>query len=717
MLDDLLQKIESYNPDVDKELITRAYDLAEKMHEGQFRSSGEPYFIHPVAVANILADLNMDDETIVAGLLHDVLEDTEVTEEELTEIFGEEITLLVEGVTKLNKIYYKSKQENQAENLRKMVLAMSKDIRVIIVKLADRLHNMRTLEYMERTKQIEKATETLEIYAPLAHRLGISTVKWELEDLSLRYLEPKIYYDLVEKVKLKRRERESFIQDIISVLNLAMEELGITGEISGRPKSIYSIYRKMYQQGKAFEEIFDLSAVRVITDSVKNCYGVLGAVHTLWKPIPGRFKDYIAMPKPNLYQSLHTTVIGPRGEIFEVQIRTYEMHRTAEYGIAAHWKYKEGTNGKKSSLDEKLAWIRELMEWQKDMSDSREFINSFKENFTSDEVFVFSPKGDVIELREGSTPIDFAYRVHSAVGNKCVGAKVDGRIVPLTYKLKTGNIVEILTSTTSSGPSMDWLKIVQTSQARQKIKQYFKKKERDSNIVKGRDMLEKEVRKQGYTFNEILKEDWLNNVMERMKFNSLDDMYASIGFGTTPLTQIMPKLKELHKEYYKTDEIEEEKHDIELKNIPESSEHGIVLKGVDNIQIKIAKCCNPVPGDDIVGYITRGRGVSVHRKDCSNIANIDPNRLIDVYWDADDESTYNVEIQIIAFDRFGYLANLTSKISELGTDTKGMNVIKNKDKTYTINIIVEVSHTQQVKDILQALRSIKGTLDVYRVTA
>lgn len=717
MLDDLLQKIESYNPDVNKELITRAYDLAEKMHEGQFRSSGEPYFIHPVAVANILADLNMDDETIVAGLLHDVLEDTEVTEEELTDIFGEEIALLVEGVTKLNKIYYKSKQENQAENLRKMVLAMSKDIRVIIVKLADRLHNMRTLEYMERTKQIEKATETLEIYAPLAHRLGISTVKWELEDLSLRYLEPKIYYDLVEKVKLKRRERESFIQDIISVLNLAMEELGITGEISGRPKSIYSIYRKMYQQGKAFEEIFDLSAVRVITDSVKSCYGVLGAVHTLWKPIPGRFKDYIAMPKPNLYQSLHTTVIGPRGEIFEVQIRTYEMHKTAEYGIAAHWKYKEGTSGKKSSLDEKLAWIRELMEWQKDMSDSREFINSFKEDFTSDEVFVFSPKGDVIELREGSTPIDFAYRVHSAVGNKCVGAKVDGRIVPLTYKLKTGNIVEILTSTTSSGPSMDWLKIVKTSQARQKIKQYFKKKERDSNIVKGRDMLEKEVRKQGYTFNEILKEDWLNNIMERMKFNSLDDMYASIGFGTTPLTQIMPKLKELHREYYKTDEIEEEKHDVDLKNIPESSEHGIVLKGVDNIQIKIAKCCNPVPGDDIVGYITRGRGVSVHRKDCSNIANIDPNRLIDVYWDVDDESTYNVEIQIIAFDRFGYLANLTSKISELGTDTKGMNVIKNKDKTYTINIIVEVNHTQQVKDILQALRSIKGTLDVYRVTA
>ncbi|WP_300409686.1 bifunctional (p)ppGpp synthetase/guanosine-3',5'-bis(diphosphate) 3'-pyrophosphohydrolase [Lagierella sp.] len=716
MLGKLLDKIESYNPDLDKELITRAYNLAEKLHEGQFRSSGEPYFIHPVAVANILADLSMDDETIVAGLLHDVLEDTDISYDDFKEIFGDEITLLVDGVTKLKKINYKSKHENQAENLRKMVLAMSKDIRVIIVKLADRLHNMRTLEYMERTKQVEKATETLEIYAPLAHRLGISTIKWELEDLSLRYLEPKIYYDLVEKVKLKRRERESFIQDIITILNLAMEELGIKGEISGRPKSIYSIYRKMYHQGKAFEEIFDLSAVRVITDSVKNCYGVLGAVHSLWKPIPGRFKDYIAMPKPNLYQTLHTTVIGPQGEIFEVQIRTFEMHRTAEYGIAAHWKYKEGTTGKKSSLDEKLVWIRELMEWQKDMSDSREFINSFKENFTSDEVFVFSPKGDVIELREGSTPIDFAYRVHSAVGNKCVGAKVDGRIVPLTYKLKTGNIVEILTSASSPGPSMDWLKIVKTSQARQKIKQYFKKKERDSNIIKGRDMLEKEVRKQGYTFNEILKDEWLENIMERMSFNNLDDMYASIGFGTTPLTQIMPKLKDLHRDYYKTDEDIEEPPEVELRQVPASSEHGIILKGVDNIQIKIAKCCNPVPGDEIIGYITRGRGVSVHRKDCSNIINVDdPNRLIEVSWDAEDDSTYNVEIQIIAFDRFGYLANLTSKISELGTDTKGMNVIKNKDKTYTINIIVEVNHTQQVNNILQALRNIKGTLDVYRV--
>ncbi len=717
MLKELLMKIELYNPNTNKEMITKAYRLSEKEHEGQFRSSGEPYFIHPVAVANILADLSMDDETIMAGLLHDVLEDTDISYDEMKEEFGEEVTKLVDGVTKLKKISYKSKQENQAENLRKMVLAMSKDIRVIIIKLADRLHNMRTLEYMNRNKQIEKATETLEIYAPLAHRLGINTIKWELEDLSLRYLEPEIYYELVEKVKLKRQERESFIQDIIMVLNVALEELDIESEISGRPKSIYSIYKKMYQQGKAFEELFDLSAVRVITDSIKNCYGVLGAVHTLWKPIPGRFKDYIAMPKPNLYQSLHTTVIGPKGEIFEVQIRTWEMHKTAEFGIAAHWKYKEGTTGKKSTLDDKLSWIRELMEWQRDLSDSREFINTIKDDFSMDEVFVFSPIGDVIDLPEGSTPIDFAYRVHSAVGNKCVGAKIDGRIVPLTYKLKTGNIVEILTSSNSSGPSLDWLKIVKSSQAKTKIKQYFKKKERDHNIIKGRDILEKEVRKQGFTFNEILKDEWLYSVMERMSFKNMDDMYASIGFGTTPITQVMPKLKELHKEYYKTDDpVSELQEKYDKIKAPVSSEHGIILKGVDNIQIKIAKCCNPVPGDEIVGYITRGRGVSVHRKDCSNIVNIDDkNRLIEVSWSEDEESKYNVEIKVIAFDRFAYLASLTQRISELGIDTRGMNVVKNKDKTFDINLIVEVNHTKQIEEVLAAVRSVKGTLDVYRV--
>ena len=717
MLDELLAKIELYNPDTDIEMITKAYNLSKNQHEGQFRSSGEPYFIHPMAVANILADLSMDDATIIAGLLHDVLEDTDITDDELKDLFGEEITKLVDGVTKLKKISYKSKHENQAENLRKMVLAMSKDIRVVIVKLADRLHNMRTLEYMNRNKQIEKATETLEIYAPLAHRLGINTIKWELEDLSLRYLEPEIYYELVQKVKLKRIERESFIQDIIFVLYVAIEELEIKGEISGRPKGIYSIYKKMYQQGKSFEELFDLSAVRVITDSIKDCYAVLGAVHTLWKPIPGRFKDYIAMPKANLYQSLHTTVIGPKGEIFEVQIRTWDMHKTAEYGIAAHWKYKEGTTAKKSTLDQKLSWIRELMEWQKDLSDSREFMDTIKDDFSMEEVFVFSPKGDVIELPDGSTPIDFAYRVHSAVGNRCVGAKVDGRIVPLTYKLKTGNIVEILTSSNAPGPNLDWLKIVKSTQAKTKIKQYFRKKERDHNIIKGRDLLEKEVRKQGYTFNEILKDAWLEIVRDKLSFKTFDDMFAAIGFGTTPLTQVMPKLKELHKEYYKTDNsIEILQENYNKNKIPISSEHGIIIKGVDNIQIKIAKCCNPVPGDSIVGYITRGRGVSVHRTDCSNISNIDDkNRLIEVSWGEEEGSSYNVEIKVVAFDRFAYLANLTQKISELGIDTRGMNVVKNKDKTFDINLIVEVKHVSQINGIVSMIRSIKGTLDVFRV--
>lgn len=714
MLEDLMQKILSYNPNSDIEKIKKAYNYADQAHDGQLRNSGEEYIIHPIAVATILAELNMDDDTIIAGLLHDVLEDTDVTYEQMTEEFGEDVTKLVDGVTKLKKIKYKSKQENQAENLRKMVLAMANDIRVIIIKLADRLHNMRTLEYVNRTKQIEKATETLEIYAPLAHRLGISTVKWELEDLSLRYLEPEKYYSLVEKVQKNRRERETFIDEIINVLHVAIEELSIEGDITGRPKSIYSIYKKMYQQNKAFDEIFDLSAVRVIVDTVKDCYGVLGAVHTLWKPIPGRFKDYIAMPKANMYQSIHTTVIGPAGEIFEVQIRTWEMHRTAEYGIAAHWKYKEGGSEKQSNFDKKLTWLRQLMEWQQDLSDPREFINTVKEDFSSDEVFVFSPMGDVFDLPEGSTPIDFAYRVHSAVGNNCVGAKVDGRIVPLTYKLKSGNIVEILTNPNSSGPSRDWLKIVKSSQAKTKIRQWFKRQQRDENIVIGRDMLEKEVRHQGYTFNEILKDDWLVSVANRLSFNTIEDMYAAIGYGSIQLTQIMPKLKELHKAYYKTEESAKKS----TYHSPQrgSSSQGISIKDVDNIQIKLAKCCNPIPGDNIVGYITRGRGVSVHRADCSNIENItDKDRLIDVYWDDTEEKSYPVEVQIIAIDRSGYLAGITQLINEKELNLVGMNARSNKDKTFSINIIVEIKDTRQIDDLLAGVRSIKGTLDVYRV--
>lgn len=721
MLSDLLTKIKSYNPHTDEKRIEEAYNLAESAHQGQLRSSGEPYFIHPEAVAMILSDLSMDDDTIIAGLLHDGLEDTDMTFEELESYFGTTVAELVEGVTKLKKIKYKSKKENQAENLRKMVLAMAKDIRVVIIKLADRLHNMRTLEYMTKVKQVEKAMETLEIYAPLAHRLGISTIKWELEDLSLRYMEPEKYYDLVNRIQKNRAERESVIQDIITVLDVAMEELEIHGEINGRPKSIYSIYKKMYQQNRSFEEIFDLSAVRVIVDTVKECYGVLGAVHTLWKPIPGRFKDYIAMPKANMYQSLHTTVIGPRGEIFEVQIRTWDMHKTAEYGIAAHWKYKEGNTGKQqSNFDDKLTWIRQLMDWQDDVADSREFIDVFKEEFSNEEVFVFSPMGDVVDLPEGSTPIDFAYRVHSDVGNHCVGAKVDGKLVPLNYKLKNGNIVEILTSPNSSGPSQDWLKIVRSSQAKTKIKQFFKKEHRSQNIIRGRDLIEREVKKQGFTFGEILKDEWLEEIAERMSFSTVDDMYAAIGFGSIPLTQVIPKLKEHYKEYYKIEDVLEKIKDIEEKihHQPkrESSAHGVIVKGLDNLEIKLAKCCNPVPGDDIVGYITKGRGVSVHRRDCSNLKSlVDEDRMIHVEWDNTASTIYNVEIKIIAFDRPDYLAAVTMKLTEKGFTVIGMNARKEKDKTYVININVEINDTNQIKELIGTILSVKGTIDVYRV--
>ena len=543
MLENLLLRIEQYNPNSNLKLVIKAFHFAETAHEGQLRNSGEKFFIHPFNVALILADLNMDTATIIAGLLHDVIEDTNNSYEKIEEEFGTEIADLIDGVTKLKMLKYKTKQENQAENLRKMVLAMAKDIRVIIVKLADRLHNMRTLEYMTDEKKKEKALETLEIYAPLAHRLGISKIKWELEDLSLRYLDPDNYYDLVERVAKRRKERETYISDIMNTLELKLTEVEINGDISGRPKNFYSIYKKMVHQGKAFEQIFDLTAIRVLVDNVKDCYGVLGIVHTLWKPLPGRFKDYIAMPKPNMYQSLHTTVIGPKGEIFEVQIRTWEMHKTAEYGIAAHWKYKEGAS-KGDNFDTKLTWLRQLLEWQSDSNDPTDFMETLKIDFFTDEVFVFTPKGDVINLPEGSTPIDFAYRVHTAVGNKCVGAKVNSRIVPLNYKLQNGNIVEVITSA-NSGPSRDWLKIVKTNQAKSRIKQWFKLKDKDLNMARGKEMLEREIKKLGYKPSEILKDEWIKNVSNKLSINSLEDLYVSLGYGNISLSQVIGKLKEI----------------------------------------------------------------------------------------------------------------------------------------------------------------------------
>lgn len=714
MLDSLLSKIKEYNPNCNVEKITKAYYFAKNEHEGQFRNSGEPYFVHPVAVATILAQLYMDDATIIAGLMHDVLEDTDVTFEQMAQEFDEEIAKLVDGVTKLKKIKYQSKQESQANNLRKMVLAMNSDIRVIIIKIADRLHNMRTLEYMKKAKQLEKAKETIEIYAPLAYRLGMSSVKWELEDLSLRYLEPDIYYDLAEKVKKKRSEREKIIQDIISEIDLSLKKNNINAKIKGRPKSLYSIYKKMYKQNKTFDEIFDLTAIRIIVPTVSDCYAVLGIVHSKWKPIPSRFKDYIAVPKPNLYQSLHNTLIGSNGEVFEVQIRTFDMHKTAEYGIAAHWKYKEGVD-RTTNFDEKLTWLRQLMDWQREVNDNREFITSFKEDFITDEVFVFSPKGDVINLVTGSTPIDFAYKVHTAVGNNCVGAKVDGRIVPLSYKLKNGNIVEILTNPNSSGPSKDWLKIVKSSQARTKIKQWFKKENRSLNIVKGRDMLEKEIRRLGYTYSKILKDEWLLQIAKRLSFNSTDDMYASIGFGNVHLKQVIPKLKEYYNDYY-DENIEDLLTDIKSEKSSNFNNKGVNVIGIDNVEVSFAKCCNPLPGDKIIGYITKGRGISVHTIDCSNIKSIlNGDRLIEVEWSNTKNLFYKVEIAIISLDQVGALADVAKVISESKLNLVGMNAKTGKDKTFITNIIIEIKNNEELQRLTNKIKSVKGILDVYRV--
>lgn len=721
MLEKLISGIEQYNPQADMQLIIKAYNFANEAHEGQLRNSGEKYIVHPVNVALILAELNMDTATIIAGLLHDVIEDTNISYEKTEEEFGKEVADLVDGVTKLKKLQYKTKQESQAENLRKMVLAMANDIRVIIVKLADRLHNMRTLEYMTEEKKKEKAVETLEIYAPIAHRLGISKIKSELEDLSLRYLDPDNYYDLVERVAKKRREREDYIQKIISTLYEKLGEMDIHCEISGRPKNFYSIYKKMYNQGKEFEQIFDLTAVRILVDNIKDCYGALGIVHTLWKPLPGRFKDYIAMPKPNMYQSLHTTVIGNEGEIFEVQIRTYEMHKTAEYGIAAHWKYKEGYT-KSDNFDDKLTWLRQLMEWQADLNDPREFMETLKIDFFTDEVFVFTPKGDVINLPDGSTPLDFAYRVHSAVGNNCVGAKVDGRIVPLNYKLKNGNIVEIITAVNSNGPSRDWLKIVKSTQAKNKIKQWFKQKDRDSNIAKGKDMLEKEIKRLGYKSTDILKDEWIKNAASKVSINSIDDLYASIGYGSITLNQVVSKLREFYNDFFKiTDEagyVESKLQQPQPKKTNKPTQ-GIVVKGVDNIKVRFSKCCNPVPGDEIIGFITRGRGVSIHRTDCPNIvySTDDSERLIEVEWDFQKKASYNAEIQIKAFDRAGLFADVASRVNDADISLISLNARTNKEKMVTINMTLEINNIEQLKDLMRKLRKVKNVTDVYRVTA
>ena len=711
--------IKKYNPNNDAEIVERAYNYASKAHDGQKRVSGEDYIFHPLEVAKILAELNMDNITIAAGILHDVIEDTKCTYEDCKNLFGEEIAMLVDGVTKLGKLEYKTKEEQQAESLRKMFIAMAKDIRVVLIKLADRLHNMRTLRFMPAEKQKEKAKETMEIYAPIAHRLGISKVKWEMEDLALRYLEPKGYYELVDKVAKKRKEREEEINHVIEILNEKFKEVGIEAHIEGRPKSFYSIYRKMYYQNKSFEQIFDLTAVRIIVDTIKDCYGVLGIVHTLWKPIPGRFKDYIAMPKPNMYQSIHTTLFGTDGQPFEVQIRTWEMHKTSEIGIAAHWKYKEGRTSQ-TEFDEKLKWLRQMLEWQKEIKDTREFMETLRVDLFTDEVYVFTPKGDVVDLPVESTPIDFAYKIHSQIGNRCIGAKINGRITSLDYKLQNGDIVEVITSAVANGPSRDWLKIVKSSQAKNKIRQWFKKEKREENIQKGKELLEKEIRRHGYTSAQLLKQEWMENIYKKFSLHSVDDMYSSLGYGGMTANQVITKLKEEYRKTQKLEEREEESIERQVEKAKERKKKhystGVKVKGVENILIRFSKCCNPVPGDEIVGYITKGRGVSVHQKDCPNVADLlnEEERFIEVEWNSQTKESYNADVEIRANDRKGLLAEITIIIDESKVNINSFHSRITKDKIAIINFILEINDIEQLNKLIRKFRKIEGVTDVFR---
>ena len=726
MLEMLVKKIKENCVNINMDMVDKAYNLAFEAHKEQKRDSGEPYIIHPIEVATILAELGMDTSTIVAGLLHDVIEDTEYTYDDIKNLFGEEVANLVSGVTKITKMEYKSKEEQQADNFRKMLLAMADDIRVIIIKLADRLHNMRTLKYRKKEKQKKTAMETLDIYAPLAHRLGISKIKWELEDLSFRYLHEEEYYDLVKQVAEKRTEREIYIKKIIEEMYNKLEEAGIDSDIDGRPKHFFSIYKKMVTKNKSIEQIFDLTAIRVLVNTVKDCYEVLGIVHTIYKPIPGRFKDYIAMPKPNMYQSLHTTVIGPQGKTFEIQIRTFEMHRTAEYGIAAHWKYKEGDNNgetKEKNFESKLVWLRDMLEFQMETADAQEFIEGFKIDLFTDEIFLFTPKGVVIDLPNGATPIDFAYRIHTDIGNKCVGAKVNGKIVPLDYKLKTGEIVEVLTSNNAKGPNMDWLNIAKSNQAKSKIRSWFKKAKKEENISKGKELFEKELKKQGVHFADIAKGETYEKFVKRNNINGMDDLYALIGLGAISASSFIWKLKD---ENQSKDEkvIEENTNKIIEDNISKAQRNkidqtvGITVKGVDNLMIRFAKCCNPVPGDDIMGYITKGRGISVHRADCGNLKNLimeDGDKVVDVSWGTSNGRAYIAEIQVKAEDRSGLLTDIMGIISELNLQLNALNAKSAKGSMAYVNIKVKIDTVELLKDLMKKIRHLKGIIDVYRV--
>ncbi len=722
-IDEIVDAVKQYQPNANTDLIRKAYDLAHAAHAGQKRASGEEYIIHPLSVAKILTQLQIDVVTISAALLHDVVEDTTYTLEQMEEIFGPEVAMLIDGVTKLGRIEYKSKEEQQLENYRKLFLAMAKDIRVIMIKLADRLHNMRTLKFMREDKQKRIAKETIEIYAPLANRLGISSIKWELEDLCLRYLEPETYYDLVESVKQKRKERQVFIQESIEQIHKKLVEAGMKVEISGRAKHFYSIYKKMKRDHKDISEIYDLSAVRVLVESVKDCYGVLGIIHAMWKPMPGRFKDYIAMPKSNGYQSLHTTVMT-RGYPLEIQIRTFAMHRVSEYGVAAHWKYKESGKGATASneYDQKLSWLRQLVNLQQELSDPREYVEALKVDVFSDEVFVFTPKGDVIDLPKGSIPIDFAYRIHTEVGNHCVGAKVNGKIVPLEYKLKNGDIVSVITNKANNGPSRDWLNIVASSETRNKIRSWFKKARREENIVRGSELIDKEAKRLGYDPKELLKDGRIKIVAQRFNIQNDEDLLAALGYGGLTINGVLTKLIEIYKKELQRTTPPDVSQMLEKLKQPQEgnkktkSSHGVLVEGEGGLLVRLARCCNPIPGDPITGYITRGRGVSVHRSDCPNVLNenSDVSRVIEVNWDIGLDKVYTVQIEITCNDKSGVLTSLLAVPSEMKINISSVNAKTNKNnKTSTVNMGLDVRNSLQVSQIMTKMRRIK---DVYSVT-
>lgn len=730
-LEELKSKILHFHPMEDIGIVERAFCYARDAHKGAMRKSGKPYFTHPVSVARILADLMMDATTCAAGLLHDVVEDTDITLSEIEAEFGAEVALLVDGVTKLTRLDFSSKEEQQAESLRKMFLAMAKDIRVVIIKLSDRLHNMRTLKFQKPDRQVAIARETLDVYAPLAHRLGMFKIKWELEDLSLRYIEPAIYYDLVNKVGMKREEREAAINKVISILRAKLDEQGMKPEIEGRPKHFYSIYRKMYLQHKEFDQIYDLIAVRVIVNTIAECYTVLGIVHTLWVQVPGRFKDYISVPKPNMYQALHTTVVGLDGQTFEVQIKTHEMHNTAEYGIAAHWRYKEGKSS--DDLDDKLYWLRQILDWQNDTRDAGEFMQSLKVDLYADEVLVFTPKGKVISLPKGATPLDFAYRIHSEIGNKCVGAKVNRRIVPLDSKLETGDIVEVMTSQSSKGPKLDWMNIVKTSEARAKIRAFFKRELKDEHMQRGRELLEREARRQGFTINQLIRPDNTDMIKSKYSLNAIDDLYAAIGFGGISVNQVMTRLAEDFKRYQLklNPAPPAAPQELEVQTQParaahEQSSNGVIVKGEEGMLVRFARCCSPLPGDEIIGYITRGRGVSVHRADCINMREIvanEPERLVEVAWAGDASGNFSAEIQIIAYDHAGLLADLSLLFSQIEVPILSVSAHTNArsgasaaNATTSINLTIETRNTLQLDKVIRQLKKRSDIIEVYRVS-